>query len=268
MQPFLLVGNSDRARYDFALQVAREQNFHFIPLNAKEFASHEKLYYTATLDDAKCLFYLEDSHKLTIPESYEFIKMIKDSPHRFILSSPLFPNYVLQKQCLVKPLGESLDEIQFALKQLQTNPDRDAVRVLLNDADPIHLFHILKSGAWINQDQLDAMIRISRNLYKVHFTYILDALVFALQAKPMRLMRKPKVDEMQQAILKKLRKILPHYTLSEVADVYHLLAVGGESVIPEKLELTDEEKAYLGLRSKVEQTQEVFVKAVNLEDYF
>lgn len=260
-----MVGSTDKARYDWALNVAREQNYHFININAKEFASHEKEYFTSTLDEALCLFYFEDSYKLTVPESIAFAKMIQDSPHRFVLSSPSFPNYILQKHCLVKPLGEAKDEVSFALKQLQTNPDRNSVRLLISNSDPIHLFHILKSGAWIDQNQLNTMIRISQNIYKSNSSYILDMLVFALKTKPFRLSKKPKVDEMQISILKKLKKALPNYTSSEIADVYLLV---DSALGPEKLDLSDEEKAYLGLKNEVEQTQETFIKAVNLSDYF
>ena len=83
MKPFLILGK-DKACCDFALSASQENNYRFISLEAKEFASHERDFFTDTLDKAVCLFYLSDAHKLTINESKKltnkFLDTIKNSP--------------------------------------------------------------------------------------------------------------------------------------------------------------------------------------------
>lgn len=274
MRPFLIIGSTDKARYDHALQVAHQNQFHFIPLNQKEFFSHEKDFFTATLDEALCLFYIEDVDKLTYEESMKFLELIKDSPHRFMFSCQTYPNYVLQKGCLTTPIGDSTSELTFYLKTLLTEPNRDAVRLALINSDPIHLFHILKKDAWKSPEALQVLLHISQNIFKVHKSYIISLLAFALQNKPFALSRTLKREnKMEKSIISKIAKAIPYYTTSEVGDVYHLLARGTLSAkdVMEtgRLELTDEEKAFLGIAT-AEQSQEakVFAKAVEISEFF
>ena len=268
MKPFLLLGG-DKSCFDHALSVAQENNFHFSEIQAKDFPSYEKNFYTSSLDEALCLFYLSDADKLSIPQTLQFIEMISKSPHRFMLSGQSV-NWALKKHCLTIVLSKTENELTTQLKTLFSETDRDAARLALQDADPIHLFHILKFGAWQQSEALEAMLAISRNLYKCHKSFILDMLAFALAPKPLATFHsKTNENPIQKSIKTKLSKMFPHHNSSQIADIF-LLASHAKSV-PANLDLSDEEKAYLGIADaseEQEQTQAVFLKTANLGDYF
>ena len=268
MKPFALIG-LDKVCFDHALSIAHENNFHFVSLEAKDFSQHEKDFYTASLDEALCLFYLSDADKLSVAQTLQFIEMIKDSPHRFMLSAQSF-NWALKKHCLTIVLSKTENELTTQLKILFNETDRDSVRLALKNADPIHLFHILKFGAWQQSEALEAMLAISRNLYKCHKSFILDMLAFALLPKPFATFHsKTNENPIQKSIKTKLSKMFPHLNSSQIADIF--LLARGAKIVPANLDLSDEEKEYLGIADaseEQEQTQAVFVKPVNLSDYF
>jgi hypothetical protein len=259
---------SDKLCYDHALSVAQKNGWHFISLNAKDFAAYEKDFYTSSLDGAICVFYLSDAQLLTIPESEIFVKLIEDSPHRFMLGASEPVNWVLKKFGLATPLGSTESELTSSLKILLGEPDRDVARLALQSQDPKHLFHILKFGAWQHEPSLDEMIKISRNLYICHSDYILSMLAFALAPKTFATFHKKKEENpLQKSIKFKLEKSLPNYNKTEIADVY--LLAGSAKFIPPYLDLSDEEKKFLGVLEQPEpkQPQAVFLKSVNLSDY-
>ena len=268
MKPFALIG-LDKVCFDHALSIAHENNFHFVSLEAKDFSQHEKDFYTASLDEALCLFYLSDADKLSVDESKKFIDMIANSPHRFILSGQNI-NWFLKKNSLTRVLSKSEDALTSNLRSLLTEPDRTLVRLALQRADAVHLFHILKFGAWQHEPSLDTMIRINQNLFKCHKSFILDMLAFALLPKPFATFHsKTNENPCQKSIKTKLSKMFPHLNSSQIADIF--LLARGAKIVPANLDLSDEEKEYLGIADaseEQEQTQAVFVKPVNLSDYF
>jgi hypothetical protein len=269
LKPFALIG-LDKVCFDHALSIAHENNFHFVSLEAKDFSQHEKDFYTASLDEALCLFYLSDADKLSVAQTLQFIEMIKDSPHRFMLSAQSF-NWVFKKHCLTIVLSKTENELTTQLKILFNETDRDAVRLALKNADPIHLFHILKFGAWQQSEALEAMLAISRNLYKCHKSFILDMLAFALLPKPFATFHnKTNENPCQKSIKSKLSKMLPSYSSSEIADTFLFLKTFKTSFSSPNLQLSDEEKAFLGIvdSAEQEQTQAVFLRTANLGDYF
>ncbi len=267
-RPFLVLG-SDKACADYALSVAHENSMHFVDLEASQFPLYEKAFYTSSLDQAKTIFYLRDSHKLTIDDAQLFVEMVKDSPHRFLLASTSSNiNWYLRKACIFKPLEAVQDELTFYLKNLLTEPNRHFVLENLQESDPVHLFHILKFGAWQNPETLDALIQVSQNLYKVKKSYFLSMLVFAVPPKAYPFGHKNREEnEMQKSVKKKIRDNLPRLKKSEVANAF-LLMKNSKSGLG--LELSEDENNFLGIsKNEIKQTQaEPFLKPVNLSDYF
>ena len=266
MKPFALIG-LDKVCFDHALSIAHENNFHFVSLEAKDFSQHEKDFYTASLDEALCLFYLSDADKLSVAQTLQFIEMIKDSPHRFMLSAQS-SNWVFKKHCLTIVLSKTENELTTQLKILFNETDRDSVRLALKNADAVHLFHILKFGAWQSPETLEAMLRINRYIYICHKTYLLSMLSFALPTKALQTFhRKSEENPLQKSIKIKLCRLLPNYTSSEIADAFSLL-ISSQSCLP-NLQLSDEEKDFLGIvEAAAPQAEQVFLRTSNLGDYF
>ena len=258
---------SDKQCSEHALSIAHENNFHFVSLEAKDFSQHEKDFYTASLDEALCLFYLSDADKLSVAQTLQFIEMIKDSPHRFMLSAQS-SNWVFKKHCLTIVLSKTENELTTQLKILFNETDRDSVRLALKNADPIHLFHILKFGAWQQSKALEAMLRINRYIYKSNKTYILSMFAWAISPKPFATFhKKQEEDKLQISIKNKIQKVFK-INSSETADVY--LLIKNYQIASDKIGLSDEEKAFLGIvdSAEQEQTQAVFLRTANLGDYF
>ena len=240
---------------------------HFVTIEAKDFPLYEKNFYTSSLDQAKTLFYLRDSHKLTVDDSMKFVEMVKNSPNKFLLSSDsVSTNWYLKKSCIYKVLQEMQDEITFYLKQLMTEPNRHLVLENLKEADPVHLFHILKFGAWQNLDSLNHLIEVGRNLYKVKKTYLLSMLVLMPPKAYAFRRNEQKEDEMQKNIKKKIKSEMPHMKKSSVADTFLLMKNCHSSL---GLDTSPEENTFLGVsqKEKTSTQAEPFLKAVNLSDF-
>jgi hypothetical protein len=264
-KPFLFLGPEAQC-YNEALRVSQVNNWHFISLDAKDFPSREKDFYTASLDSQPCLFYLVNASALSYDESKSFIELVSDSPHKFILSSDANVNWFLKKASLVKPLGNVHDALSAYLHILMVEKDRDATRLALRDADALHLFHILKFGAWRDNEILDAMLRINRYIYLVKRDYILDMLVLSLPTKAFASFApKQKENEFQKSIKAKLKQALPGYTSSEIADALLLMKFCKSPVL---VELSEEEQSYLGIAKPTEEEPaQVFLQTANLSDF-
>lgn len=271
MKPFLVYGGSDKARFDFGKETAAENLWNFISLEAKNFEAFSKPFISQSLDSSKTLFFLYNAQSLSIKHSIKFLELIKNSNNIFILATPSLSsiNYILRKSCLHKSLGLKLNKIDSWLKAIMTIGDRDSVRLILKDADPIFLFHILKKSAWKKPEVLEPMMKINRNLYKVKPAYIKSLLAFAFPPKKYDTHSAKKEDnKMMKKILAKIRKSF-HVSKSKAADLYLLFNRLGS--VPEKaIVLSDEEKEFLGISSeKVEQqTLEAPVKTSSLSEFF
>jgi hypothetical protein len=162
-------------------------------------------------------------------------------------------------------MDNTKDELTQQLQVLLTEPNRNLAREFLKDADLVHLFHILKNGAWRSPESLEAMILISQNLYKINRSYLLSMMSWVLPAKPFAFAFKKQANLVEGSIMKKLEKFKPDLKKSELADIFLLMKSCKDSV--GGLELSVEEKTFLGIEEKpVEPQQSVFV--ANLEDYF
>ena len=270
LKPFALSGGSDKARYEHGLKVARDNNYIFEAFDAKDFESYSKKFLTSTLGKERILFFIFDADKLNSIQVKYFLELIKDSPHIFLLSAPALSNfaYELQKQCLKTNLGSSQSQLNFALQSLMTVEDRNAVRLAIEGVDPLFLFHILKKDCWKVPETLAQMLRISQYIFKNRRTYIHSLLAFGFPKKTFAMTyKKPTSNKTMSSILASVAKIY-HCNSSEAADFYLLLKKMGFA--PEELQLSDEQRNYMGFVPSVgeDQTQEVPVIIANLEDYF
>ena len=269
MRPYLLVG-PDKACYDFAKQLAEKNYFHFFHIQAKDFGRFEKNYFSSSLDNCKTLFYLADADKLTVPQSQKLVEMATESPHLFYMASASKINWYLRKNCIYKPLVAVKDEINDAIKILLTECNRNIAFLKLKGIDAEYLFHILKFGAYRSPETLEAMLRVSRNLYKVNDTYFLSMLVFDIPPKPFPFgFRKNKENTIQKSIKKKIRSVLKRYNSSEIAEVYQMMKSFKKTL---GLDLTDDEKDFLDVQdSSVRiqpQADKPFVKYMSFEEFF
>ena len=272
MKPFLILGLTDKARYDYGLKVAQTNNYIFEAFDARDFESYSKKFLTSTLSKERVLFFIFDADKLTFTQAEQFLKLIKDSPHIFLLSAPSLSGfaYILQKNCLKTNLGSTRSQLQFALQSLMTVDDRNAVRLAIEGVDPLFLFHILKRDCWKSPESLQAMLRISQYIFKCRKPYLYSLLALAFPKKAFALSyKKPEKNKMMQEITQKLAKTYKCNS-SEAADFY--LLIKQMRFAPEELQLSDEQKEFLGLPPTVGEEQapeaESPVILANLEDYF
>mgnify|MGYP001559085645 CR=1 FL=1 len=270
MKPFLVSGLTDKARYDYGLKVAQTNNYIFEAFDAKDFESYSKKFLTSTLGKERILFFIFDADKLSQTQAEQFLKLVADSPHIFLLSAPALSGfaYILQKNCLKTNLGSSQSQLQFALQSLMTVEDRNAVRLAIESVDPLFLFHILKRDCWKVPEALTQMLRISQYVYKSKKTYITSLLALALPKKAFAMTYKKSTnDKIMNSILTSVAKLYKCNS-SEAADIYLLIKKMGFA--PEELQLSDEQRNYLGLPPTVgeEQAPEAPVIIANLEDYF
>ena len=270
MKPFALFGGSDKARYEHGLKVARDNNYIFEAFDAREFEDYSKKFLTSTLGGNRVLFFILDVDKLTQPQAEQFLKLVKDSPHIFLLSAPSLSGfaYILQKNCLKTNLGSTRSQLQFALQSLMTVDDRNAVRLAIESVDPLFLFHILKKDCWKAPESLTQMLRISQYIFKNRKAYITSLLALAFPKKAFAMTYKKSTnDKIMNSILTSVAKLYKCNS-SEAADIYLLIKKMGFA--PEELQLSDEQKEFLGLPPTVgeEQAPEAPVITANLEDYF
>lgn len=275
MRPFLIYGSNDKARYDYAKDVAHNNLWNFISMDSKNYKNFSKQYISSTLDSTRTVFFLNNIDKLSIKDSIDFLKLIEGSPHVFILASETLPtNYILKKSCLHKSLGFKLGKISSCLKSLMCETNRDLVRLAIQDRSPkfpIFLFHILKKNAWKSPEVIPSLIKINQNLYKVKPAYIQSLLAFAFPPKKYDTYSAKKEDnKMMKKILAKIRKSF-YVSKSKAADLYLLFNRLGS--VPEKaIVLSDEEKEFLGVglagRKEEVQTLEAPVKTSSLSEFF
>jgi hypothetical protein len=265
-RPTLVGASSEKTSFDWAQNLAQKNNLKFFSLESKSFAQYEKHFYSGALDGQKTLFYLSEANALTVAEAQKFLELIKDSQHTFVLSTTsLDINWFLKKSCTIVQLDKINSELNSQLKLLLTEKDRNKVRKALQDADAVHLFHILKAGAWQVPQTLDTLIRINRMLYIVKKDYILDLLAYAIEAKPYATFQtKREENKMQKSIKVKLKEMYPKFHPEEIADTFLLMSNAHVSL---GLDLSEEEKLYLKIPEKIVE-EEVFVKAVDLRMYF
>lgn len=271
MKPFLAYGGSDAVRLSFAKDAAQRNNYNLILLNHKEFEDYSKPFLSSNLESsqAKNIFFIFDVNKWSIKQTERFFKLIKDSPHVFVLSSPTFlgANYILRKSCLKKNLGEERNEITEVLKSIMLEENRDSVRITIENIDPTFLFHILKKGAWRTPEVLNALIRISQKLYKSKPEFITSLLAFALPKRAFALSyKKPEKNKLEQKILRKISKA---YKLnsSETAGCYTLIS--RLKLAPVELRLDDKQKIFLGVKPEEEQMLEApKIETANLSEFF
>ncbi len=224
MRPHLILGGPDKSRYDFGLNVAKENNYNFISLDPKEIFPQEKKFFTSSLDDIPTLFFINDVNKLSASECQRLINIIKDSDRKFILSASVYPNYILTNFCLLKKMDVVENELSTAIKLLAVENDRKIVRSFLKEIDPIYLFNILKMDAYRNPEVLDAMISINRNLYKVKKDYIISLIAYLIPQKMFSMYhKKPQVNPLEMSIRKKIKESYRGLTKPEIADVFLMM---------------------------------------------
>jgi len=268
LKPFLVFGLGDKARQNYAEQVALKNSYIFHALDSKEILNYSKEFLSSTLDASRIVFYIYDVNKLTFEACLQFLELIRSSPHIFILSSPTFlgVNSELRKVCQKIPLSSKLDEMTEVIRNLMINSDRDAVRVALIDVDHLYLFHKLKFGCWHSAETLGAMLEISQYIYKCKADYIKSLLAFALPAKPYALSHaKKEKNKLQESILSKLTKAYRQNS-AESANLY--LLIRQMHFAPEEVQLTEEERDFLGVTLEAQTPEAPFVAAANLEDFF
>ena len=233
-------------------------------VESKDYRSLSKQFLTSNLEGIKTLFYLFDVEKLSFEKCQELIDLTKDSPHIFMFSLPTYPNnYVLTKNCLSKNLGSKPSELTEALKALMCLEDRDAVRIAIADMDPIYLFHILKKNAWQVPETLDALSKISQNLYKVKKSFITSMLSYSLPVRAFTTGANSKTEKnkMVESIKLKISKTFK-YNSDETANLFLLC----KSLKIAPVVFSEDEEIYLGIEKKV---QEVKVhKVTPLEAFF
>ena len=264
MKAICLISSNDQASSKHASSVALENDFTLVVLTAKEFPKFEKPFFTDTLDGKKCLFYITDAQLLKQDASEKLFKMISESPHRFILSGNAETPWYIKMRCLTQNMDNSVDVLTQQLKALLTEPNRVLVREFLHDADLVHLFHILKYGAWRNPESLGAMIEISQNLYKINRSYLLSMLSWILPPKPFAFAFKKQANFTEASIMKKIEKLKPNSNKVEVADMYLMMKSCKDSI--SGLELSDEEKSFMGIEEKQVENQAVFCRTI--EEFF
>jgi hypothetical protein len=263
LKSVLLIGSSDKACYNYALSVAQENSYNFVPIESKEFSDYERQFYASNLEGTLFLFYVRDINKLSQFESNKFFETIYKSPHRFILSGPVETAWFIKKNCIVNYIDNSKSAFTEHLKTLLTEPNRKLVRESLTNADVIHLFHTIKYGAWQNPQTLEHMMDVGQNLYKVKKDYILSMLAL-LPVKVVALgNKKVSLHPLESSILKKIQKQYPKLRESEFADIYMLQKFCKEAIVSE---LSEDEKAFLGISDLPKVEQAVFTKSI--EEFF
>lgn len=274
MKAFLVHGSSDKARYDYAQNVAHENSWNFISLDSKEYKNFSKHFISSTLDSTRTVFFLNYADKLSYENSIDFLQLIKDSPHIIILSAEVLPNvnFILKKSCSQISLGLKLSRLMSCLKTLMTEEDRDLVRLAIKEEDPLFLFHVLKKSAWKAPEVIPSLMRINRNIYKNKPAFILSLLAFAFPKRMFAIgAGKKKNDEskMRKKILKKIAKAF-HLSSSKVADLYLLFRRLGS--VPERvIALSDEEKKFLGISafsSMLPEKQTLKAPTSSLSEFF
>jgi hypothetical protein len=212
------------------------------------------------------LFHLIDAQTLKQEASKKLFEFMNASPHRFILSGNAETPWFVKVGCVVKNMDDSKVELTSQLQVLLTESNRTLVREYLEDADLVHLFHILKYGAWRNPESLEALIFINQYLYKINRSYLLSLLSWVLPAKPYAFASSKKQAVPQEgSIMKKLESLNPKMKKSEQADAFLLMKVCKDSI--DGLDLSEEEKTFLGIEEKlVEPEQAVFCRTI--EEFF
>lgn len=253
MKPFIIYGGTDKERQNYAENVAYENKWNFITLDCKDFKLYSRYYITSNMDNTKTLFFIYDCQKMDADKSNEFLQLVKDSNHIYMLSIPISSdiNYDLKKNCLTKNLGDKMSDLMLALKNLMTVADRDSVRLAIENIDPNLLFHVMKKEAWQSPESLQALLDINRHIYKVKPDYIRSLLAYRLPKKAFatNFTTKKVENKMQKSIQDKLAKTY-HLNGDESADLYQIVLQTHAE--PERTGhlLTQEEKQFLGIVDK------------------
>jgi hypothetical protein len=274
LQSYILYGSSDKARHDYVQSLANENGYNFLTIDFKERELHSRKYITSGLDGRKCVFLFYDSENFgkeykDLDSSTKFLCLLKSSPHIFFFSFPTKAdvNVVFKKFCISKDLGSTKEAtVNDSIKELMTNPDRDAVRFNISMEDPNYLFHILKKQAWQSLDSLKALLEINRFLYKINKGYMTSLLAYSLPKKAYATYSIKKDDNKMVKSIQ--RKLVDYYKMNpdETADLYQLV-VKTHSV-PEEVGLTLEEKQFLGVEKTVQAIPTNKPVTKSLESFF
>lgn len=260
----MVFGSSEKARYDFACDAAKRNDYIFMDIGSK-FEIYVRDFFISPINSNKILFYIR-AEGISPERLTELLKLCNESPHVFMLSSP---SYIFRKNALLeKKLGETHNEIFDAIKALMTIEDRDSVRLMLSDVDVLHLFHTLKFGAWHSPESLASLMNISQYIYKARSTYLISLLAYALPKKAFAVnISKKEKNKLQSSILSSFAKAYKRQNSSEIADLY-LLCMKTRSV-PEGVELSEEEQKLFGALPKAEPAQEASPeKSPSLTEFF
>lgn len=258
MQPFVIYGSTDKARQDYAESVSNENDYGFKTIDVKNFELYSRAYVTSGLDNRRTLFFFYDCEKLDVAKATKLLELVKGSNHIFMLSVPTSSdmNYVLQKGCLKKNLGDKMSDLTNALKNLMTVADRDSVRFAIENIDPNLLFHVMKKEAWQSPESLQALLDINRHIYKVKPDYIRSLLAYKLPKRAFNtnFQTKKQDTKLLKGIQVKLSKQY-HLNSNETADLYSLIKMTKSDP---NIELTKEERQFIGI------TDEVKVEPINI----
>ncbi len=283
MRPFLVYGGSSHKRKQYAVQVARQNNWLLVEVDKTKLLSKlRKPAVTSSLTGKPNIIFISGVEKLPEKTLDKLIKLADSSPHRFILStSGIFkiPKPIRQQLHLIK-VGETPPNKLFSvLQKLMTNTDRFSVYKSLLDKD-INLdqvIFILKNNVWKAKNQaFSAVETCLRYLYKVNKKIIASILAFNFPPTKIPLTfsgEDRKLNKELEEFLEKLRKKykLPKF---ESLEVYRMikdilsrrLEFGTD--LSQELRLTEKEQKFLGIKlEKPEPKQPAEVSSSNLQKW-
>ena len=230
MRPYLIFGNTDKAKFDFAKNIAKENNYLFQEVEAEKF--EEELFkpvITSTLENQTKLYFIFNCEKIfgfvgrkkskTLSERVKnFLDLIKDSPHKFILSTNniLKIHYSLREACMLKSLGEEINPLTEALKSLFKQKNRDLVREKLSflSTEDFHLLlYLLKENCWRNPKALEMMEKVNQKVYKVQNEYLISLLAYGWSSPPIISSIQPRARNKELLNMKK--------NITELAKKFH-----------------------------------------------
>ncbi len=258
MIPFLVYGLSNKAQYNYARQIAKQEQWNFCEVERQDFETElNKSSLSTNFYDTPNLIYISGVDSLSPQKLEKLFSLIENSPHRYFFSAHNL--YKLSKEfrdkCHPVKIGEvSADPFFEALEMIMQEPNREKVREYLskNNIKVETLLGILQDNAWKVSDPrvLSALENCQNLLYKVDSEFLYSILAYSFPAirVPIIFVPKRNLYKEEEAIIEKLRRRLK-LSGAELLDTYQAIRkiAPKNSLIVDQLGLSDKEQKFLGV---------------------
>lgn len=278
MNPFLLFGGSSKQRRDYAVKVAKQNNWFLWEVNRQNFQSElRKTSITSSLTGEPNIVFLTNVERLSEKLFTKLLKIAEESPHRFILSTSAFykiPKPIRQQLHLIRIGDVPPAKLFSALTTLMSEPNRELVRQTLSDpqVNVEQILYILKNNVWKaqNPEIFHAVESCFKCLHKVNKEYIVSMLayLFPIARLPLSFSRKDRKGyKDEEAILEKLRRKyrLPKFGALETFRILKQILPRQPDLasrVAQELKLSEKERKVLGIKHRLALGKQIKPKPV------